>query len=119
MWILSLQQLLIEALLDLIYFPLWWYTVGAWRALRYCFLLLSEGNDQFAPGLWLRNIFVPMYGQYDWEGRLISFFMRLIQVIVRLFALLIWLAVCVVLFGCWLALPVAVAYGLSRGIFVK
>jgi hypothetical protein len=32
------------------------------------------GNAQFAPGLWFLNIFVPMFGQYDWQGRSGEFF---------------------------------------------
>jgi len=27
--------------------------------------------------VWLKNLFAPMFGQTDWQGRLISFFMRL------------------------------------------
>jgi len=119
MWILVFQQLLIEALLDIIYFPLWWYTKGALHALRWCFDLLKDGNEDLAPGLWLKNIFIPMYGQYDWEGRIISFFMRFFQIIFRTFGLLVWTVFCLGLFIVWLALPIAVAWGLFLSLAVK
>lgn len=112
MWILILQRLTIEALLDILYFPIWWYTGGVWHALLFCANLLKEGNRNFAPGLWLRNIFVPMFGQYDWQGRIISFFMRLAQIIARSVALLVWMLVCWVLFLIWLALPVMIVAGI-------
>lgn len=33
--------------------------------------------------VWIKNLFVPMYGMYDWQSRLISFFMRLAQIVFR------------------------------------
>lgn len=112
MWILILQRLAIEAILDVLYFPIWWYTGGVWHALMFCLDMLKEGNRNFAPGVWLRNIFVPMYGQYDWQGRIISFIMRLAQIIGRTFALLVWLVVCLIFFLIWLALPLVVVAGI-------
>lgn len=112
MWILILQRLAIEAILDVLYFPIWWYTGGVWHALMFCFDMLKEGNSNLSPGLWLRNIFVPMYGQYDWQGRIISFFMRLAQVIARTVALFVWLVVCLIFFLAWLFLPLAVIAGI-------
>lgn len=108
MYALVVQQLLWEALGDLFYFPLWWYTLGAFRVGTWCFSLLQIGNSELEPGLWLRNIFVPMYGQHDIEGRLISFVMRVVQIILRTFALAVWLAFCLLLFFGWLLLPAAV-----------
>lgn len=112
MWVLIIQRLAIEAILDIIYFPIWWYTGGVWRALLFCFNMLKEGNSHFAPGLWLRNLFVPMYGQFDWQGRIISFFMRSAQIFARLIALLIWFVFCVIIFLFWLALPLFLVWGM-------
>ncbi len=111
MFLLVLPRLLLETFLDLLYFPLWWYTSGAVASARWCVRLVASGNGHFAPGLWLANIFVPMYGQYDIEGRFISFFMRLFQVLARGLALFIWILICFILFLAWLALPVVVFYG--------
>lgn len=105
---LVFQRLLVESVLDIIYFPIWWYTKGALHALRWCFNLLKQGNENLAPGLWFANLFVPMFGQFDIQGRIVSFFMRLVQIFARTVALLVWLGLCFVLFVCWLALPVLV-----------
>ncbi|MSU75754.1 MAG: hypothetical protein EXS55_04555 [Candidatus Magasanikbacteria bacterium] len=114
MYLLIAQRLAFEALLDIIYFPLWWYTGGLKHALLWCVGVLKRGNQSLAPGLWLKNIFVPMYGQYDWQGKIISFFMRLAQVVFRTSALLVWLGFCCVLFMAWMVFPIVVVYGLGR-----
>ena len=51
-----------------------------------------------------------MFGQYDWEGRIISFFMRLIQLIVRSILLLLWALFLSVLVLTWTLLPVYISY---------
>ena len=119
MWILVLQRLFVEAFLDVFYFPLWWYTGGARKAALWCWGLFQFGNRQLAPALWLQNIFVPMFGQYDWQGRIISFFMRLVQIFFRSIALVIWLVFCIILFFIWFLLPLAVVYGLLTAIVKK
>jgi hypothetical protein len=119
MWVLVFQQLFLEVILDIIYFPLWWYTVGAVRAIRWCWEFIKDGNDDLAPGIWLANLFTPMYGQYDWEGRIISFFMRLVQVIFRALALLVWTVFCLGLFLVWLALPIIMVWGLIHSLSFK
>ena len=117
MFIIVLQRLVIEALLDIFYFPVWWFSVGIKRATMWCFDILKSGNDWLAPGLWIANIFVPMYGQYDWQGRIVSFFMRLVQIIFRLFGLSLWLIFCLVLFITWIMWPVAISYGIYKVLF--
>ena len=89
MWILILQRLVLEFLFDFIYAPLWWYTAGIVRAGRFSARMIAAGNAQFAPGVWIAHIFVPMFGQYDWQGRLVSFFVRLVNVCVRSVFLLV------------------------------
>jgi len=117
MWLLIFQRLATEFLFDIVYFPVWWYTTGAKRALLFCINLLKFGNAQFAPGLWLKNIFVPMFGQIDWQGRLVSFFIRLINVIGRTIALLVWFGIVVLLFLAWFILPVFITAMLVTSFF--
>ncbi|MDO8499609.1 MAG: hypothetical protein Q7S66_03035 [bacterium] len=112
MFILIIQRVILEALLDLFYFPIWWYTGGVKFIVGKIWSLVQAGNAELLPGLWLVNIFVPMYGQYDWQGRMISFFMRSVNIIGRSLALLIWTVACVALFLAWLAFPVVIVNGL-------
>lgn len=98
-------KIIISLILEIIYFPVWWYSVGFFRLLKnvWCFWRDQEKSLGFA--VWAKNIFVPMYGQNDWAGRLISFLVRLVQVIGRGLALLIWFMICVLLILFWLTLP--------------
>lgn len=116
MWLLVFQRLVVEFLFDIIYFPIWWYTGGIKHTLVYCYHLLQSGNNYLAPGLWLKNIFVPMFGQYDFGGRMVSLFMRSVNVIGRSFALFIWLLVVLFIFILWLVIPFLVVYMLYRSL---
>lgn len=100
------------ALGDILYFPFWWYTGGVKYAGGKIFNLLRFGNATLAPGIWLKNLFVPMYGQHDIQGRIISFVLRLVQIIFRGIMLFLWLTVCVALFIAWLFMPLMAIYGI-------
>ncbi|MFA5062093.1 MAG: hypothetical protein WC526_03020 [Patescibacteria group bacterium] len=119
MFLIVFQRLFLEIILDFFYFPLWWYTKGTLHAAKWCLNLFRSGNQNLAPGLWLANIFVPMFGQYDIQGRIISFIMRFFQIIIRTIGLMFWLAVCLLLFLVWLALPLAVVYGFLHPFSIK
>ena len=62
-----------------------------------------------AIGVWTKNIFVPMFGMHDWQSRIISFFMRVVQIIGRSIALCILTVIIVFALVLYvLILPVAV-----------
>ncbi len=94
-----------EVAFVIIYFPFWWYSVGFIRFLRSLGRFLEERQEELALFVWLKNIFRPMYGQSDFAGRLISFVMRLVQIIFRSIALIFYLALAAILAIGWLALP--------------
>ena len=112
MWLLILQRLTLEFFIDFLYAPLWWYTKGLKRAAQFSARLVAAGNAQFAPGIWLLNIFVPMFGQYDWQGRLVSFFVRLVNVIIRSILLIMWVLFSLFVLLLWIFIPIFVVYTL-------
>lgn len=77
-------------------------TIKSVNALRYRF-------QAYAFRIWIRNFFVPMYGQHDWSGRIVSFFMRLVVLIGRLIALLVEAFVYALGLALWLAAPAILA----------
>ena len=87
-------QILAELVWDILYFPVWWYGRGLVSLLLGLKNLLSDKQKSLALFIWIKNIFRPMYAQYDWQGWLISFFMRLAQIIFRSMILLVWLGLC-------------------------
>jgi len=98
-------KIIIQILGEILYFPLWWYTIGFGRLLKNArrFWLNQEKNLGFT--IWLKNLFVPMYGQRDFVGRLISFIIRLVQIIFRGAALFAWLVIVLAVALLWLAFP--------------
>lgn len=100
------SQIILKILGEILYFPIWWYSVGLIEFILKGWRFLLEREKSLGFRIWLKNIFVPMYGQYDWAGRIISFFIRLVQVIARGIFLLFWLAMFIVLISLWLAGPI-------------
>lgn len=90
---------------DFFYFPMWWYTRGFGKVIKASGRRIAGIWASLGVGVWVKNMFVPMFGQADIPGRIISFFMRLFQIIFRTigfaFAVLfqiVWVLV-------WLAIP--------------
>lgn len=111
--ILNLTKfLLFDFIWDFFYFPIWWYSKGLIRFIHFDWRLFKNGMDRLAIDVWVKNIFVPMFGQYDWQGRLISFFMRLTQIIIRTVLLIVWFVVPFVLLLVWVIMPLVILYGL-------
>lgn len=105
-WALLAQRILLDLFLHIIYFPVWWYSRGSKKVLFRCIESVANVNRQFAPGLWAKNLFVPMFGQSDWQGRIMSVFMRFFNIIFRSIALFVWIFLVFIAFLLWMAFPV-------------
>ena len=103
-------KIFIDIILDIIYFPFWWYSAGFWFALKKVATFLSNQQKSLGIFIWLKNIFVPMYGQRNLSGFLISFFMRIIQIIFRSLIMIFYLLLSLVYLIIWLGLPIAVVW---------
>jgi len=95
---------------DFAYFPLWWYTRGFYGLVLGAIDFIIRKERSLSLLVWTRNLFVPMYGQHDVAGFLISFIVRLTQIIFRSFVMLFWLYLSLLAVLIWLALPFAAAY---------
>ncbi|MFH0854827.1 MAG: hypothetical protein V1891_05075 [bacterium] len=109
-----LRYIFIDLIGDIFYFPVWWYAKGAKKVFLSCVKEIKEIEEYLALIVWIKNIFTPMYGQYDWQGRIISFFMRVVQIILRAIFLLIWAVFYVSLFLAFLGLPILVVWQICR-----
>lgn len=99
---------------ELIYAPVFWYGRGLIDAARYCGRLIVREWQALGVGVWVVNIFVPMYAQRDLAGTLISFFMRLIQIFARSIAMLAWVIVVAALFIAYVIVPIFVTVEFIR-----
>ncbi|MBI4458212.1 hypothetical protein HY633_04575 [Candidatus Uhrbacteria bacterium] len=88
-------------------FPVWWYTRGALRMAGKCFGLVREQARDYGVNVWIKNLFVPMFGQRDIWGKLISFWLRSTMIIFYSFLLLMLSLAMLAAMAAWLALPAA------------
>lgn len=103
-------KIISEFFRDIFYFPFWWYSAGLWQLIKALLSFISNREKGLAFLVWVKNLFRPMYGQQDWQGVLISFFMRLIMIIFKGIAMLFWCLVALAVFLAWLALPLYAVY---------
>ncbi|MBU0597893.1 hypothetical protein KKF61_02755, partial [Patescibacteria group bacterium] len=100
------------------YFPIWWYSKGLLRVYHYCINSVSTHiRRRLALGIWLRSMFKPMYGDYTKEGRIISFGMRIVVLIYKIVAMLVWLIILLVIFIAWIILPILIIYFILYQVF--
>ena len=99
-------RLLLEELISIPAWILWWYGGGFVGVLSSIGRDLKFRSDSYAIGIWIRNILVPMYGQYDWTGRFVSVFMRIVVIIFRTFALALETIFNLLLALFWLVIPI-------------
>lgn len=98
-------SVLVQIVWEFLYFPIWWYTVGFFRFGRQIINFWRRRQASLGLVVWIKNIFVPMYGQSDFAGRAISFVIRVIQIIYRGLAMLVLLLLGLLAAVLWLALP--------------
>lgn len=109
---LSARYFFVDLLGGIVAFPLWWYTRGLAHMAAWAGHAVGTASRNLGLGVWVRNLFVPMYGESGIEGRLISFFMRLAMIIGRGIGVLVWSVVVGVAFALYLAAPAACVFGL-------
>ncbi len=94
-----------ETLGSVIRFPFWWYTEGFFEAARWCARGLRFRWDSAGLKVWVSNLFVPMYGQYDLAGRFVSVIMRIIVLIGRMIGLIVEVFGYALILFAWVVLP--------------
>jgi hypothetical protein len=109
-FLLAVKFLAVDSIVSFLYFPIWWYTKGAYRVAAHGFRSLMNAGHSFGVRIWLKNLFKPMFGQHDVTSRIISFFMRLVMIVYYSVVLLFLTAFYIFLFVAWLALPLFIVY---------
>lgn len=68
---------------DVLRFPLWWYTDGMFLVGGRLVRVARRAAATLGLRVWMANIFTPMFGRYDWQSRVISVFMRIVNIVGR------------------------------------
>lgn len=102
--------ILVDEIKKLLYFPVWWYSRGFLKVLKGCGALIHDFEQTLGLGIWVKNLFVPMFGQTDFAGRMISFFLRLFQILIKSLALLVIIIIAFIFLIFWSLLPIFIIY---------
>lgn len=105
---LALKSIVVDIIGDVLYFPIWWYTVGLKDVVIKYGKSVSETANHLALRLLVLNIFKPMFAQYDRAGRVISFFMRVVILIGRSIYFVVYVVLRFSLVCAWVALPILI-----------
>lgn len=106
------RDVFLDIVREIFYFPIWWYTKGLAMAANFSWQRIRNMEVRLGVKVWVVNIFKPMFGQRDIAGVLISFFMRIFQIIGRTLVLILWTMVMILVFFIWIVLPIAVVLGI-------
>ena len=109
--------LLIDELRAILYFPFWWYSQGLLGVIRKSGQSINDFQETLGFMIWVKNLFVPMFGQRDIAGRIISFFLRIVQIFFRGFIVLIFAILNLIFIICWIILPFFVLYQIFIQLF--
>lgn len=115
--VMTLKFVAVDLVGSVLFYPIWWYTGGLIRAVGFCGGVVAGAARNLGFSVWLKNLFVPMFGQHDIASRIISFFMRLVTIFFYSVLLLLLTLVMFGVFLLWLALPVLVVFEFGNQLF--
>lgn len=104
--IYAIRYLLFDLVKEVLYFPVWWYSKGLLKASNFLIKQIKGGNERFAISILIRYWLKPMYGQQDWQGKIISFFIRTIHLAWRLVWMILWSIIIFIIYIIYILLPV-------------
>lgn len=95
---LVFQTVLRKGIHEGLFWPVWWYSSGLSQTILWLVNSARESVKFFGLNVWVKNLFVPMYGDESIAGKLISFGVRSAVIVVRGFGVVGWFVVTVLLF---------------------
>jgi hypothetical protein len=107
-----LRFIIIDSAIAFAKWPIWWYSKGLMLVGSWALHSIKMYAKSISLGVWVKNLFVPMFGMRDWQSRIISFFMRLFQIIARSVGVLCWIIIVIAILLIYLFLPIISTAGL-------
>lgn len=98
---------------SILYFPIWWYSRGAWRILEAIGTQIRSLSRTLHLPTLFRYLLKPMYGYTDIISRIISFYVRIVQFVVLVTFTTLVVAVLLIAFVAWIITPIFVVYNMS------
>ena len=104
------KSIFLDPLINVLYFPVWWYSAGLIKKGQNIGQRVKKLANFLGLKIMLVNLFRPMFGEYSRSGRIISFFMRCVLLIWRLFLFIIGTIGLGILFLIWIFLPLVAVW---------
>lgn len=99
--------------LNLVTFPLWWYSVGLRLVMDWARHNFRFGVKKSGFSLFVRYMHAPLYGDYTRSGRIISFLLRVVLLFAKIIALgLRLLLLVIIVIGFVIILPLSLLLGI-------
>lgn len=89
-----------------LYFFVWWYSKGFKKTIFYSLQKIENGWKNLALSILLRNFFKPMYGSKGAAAYVLSWATHFLQLIWRLFLMVIWMVIWLIVPFVWIILPI-------------
>ena len=105
-----LKLVFVDLILEVVYFPLWWYSSGLYKTGVFCLQQIKKQWKNMSLEIHFKFLLKPMYAQRDFAGRAISFFARLVQLIFKLVVFFVFVLIFLVIFLLWIILPIIVIW---------
>lgn len=112
----AFKSLFLDWIGEILYFPIWWYTKGLKAIIMHVVNSINNTLRNLALPTMLKSMFKPMFGQYDRQGRIISFVMRIILIFSRLIIFIFLLIIYLIILIFWIVLPVIVVYQIRTNV---
>ncbi len=106
----TIRFVIVDLVLNIIYFPVWWYTIGLMKVVR---LVVREARSlaqTFNLKILFQSLLIPMFGQYDLAGRIISFFVRIVYTSGLFVISIVYTVLLCCMLLIWLTLPLFIVY---------
>jgi hypothetical protein len=97
-----------EILGDILRFPVWWFTKGIKKFFLNFVKDLNNTKESLGIGIWVKNLFKPMFGVSDWQGKIISFLVRIVQIVARSIYFVFYTIFRFLIFVIWVCLPILI-----------
>lgn len=94
---LVFQAFLRKGIQEGLFWPLWWYSTGLYETSSWLLESIRGSVKFFGVDVWVKNWFVPMYGDASIAGSLISFGVRSAVILFRGIGVMLWFVLAVVL----------------------
>jgi len=101
-----IKDFFLDALWEILYFPLWWYSRGFKKTFLFSWRKVKSGWRFLGIGIFLKNFFKPMYGTRGWDAYLLSIVGHSWQLFWRLVVVLGWAVFWGLVLCFWLVLPI-------------